>query len=250
LGKAANKEFFSYMIEQNLQLSNVERDKLVESNLNYVRALAGKIMRNLPSSVDFEELVGYGTIGLIESAERFDPLRGVSFTTFSHYRIKGAIFDGLRQMGYYNHQNNKRAVWEANANDLLQTASDDADHTEMNSGSVEDEIASVENLLEGLIPVYLISLDAEETNEIADSSLPISASVETRQLLAVIMEVVAELSPEEQQLIKDIYVKQIPMVKIAEKRGSNKSWISRLHARAIKRVQDKLRIRGLLEKKT
>jgi RNA polymerase sigma factor FliA len=238
------------MIEQSLQLSNIERDKLVESNLNYVRALAGKIMRTLPSSVDFEELVGYGTIGLIESAERFDSRRGVSFTTFSHYRIKGAIFDGLRQMGYYNNSANKRAVWEANANDLLQTASDDADHSEINSGSLEDEVASVENLLEGLIPIYLISLDAEETHEIADSSMPVSQNVETRQLVSVIMEVVGELSADEQQLIKDIYIKQIPMVKIAEKRGSNKSWISRLHSRAIQRVQDKLRIRGLLERKT
>jgi RNA polymerase sigma factor FliA len=238
------------MIEQSLQLSNIERDKLVESNLSYVRALAGKIMRTLPSSVDFDELVGYGTIGLIESAERFDARRGVSFTTFSHYRIKGAIFDGLRQMGFYNNQVNKRATLEANANDLMQTASDDADHSEINSGSLDDEVASVENLLEGLIPIYLLSLDAEETLEIADTSLPISQNVETRQLVALIMEVVGELSADEQQLIKDIYIKQIPMVKIAEKRGSNKSWISRLHARAIQRVQDKLRIRGLLEKKT
>lgn len=238
------------MIEQSLQLSNIERDKLVESNLSYVRALAGKIMRTLPSSVDFDELVGYGTIGLIESAERFDARRGVSFTTFSHYRIKGAIFDGLRQMGYYNNPIHQRAKLEANANDLMQTASDDADHSEINSGSLDDEVASVENLLEGLIPIYLLSLDAEETLEIADTSLPISQNVETRQLVALIMEVVGELSADEQQLIKDIYIKQIPMVKIAEKRGSNKSWISRLHARAIQRVQDKLRIRGLLEKKT
>lgn len=237
------------MIEQSLQLSHVERDKLVESHLNYVRALAGKIIRTLPSTVDFEELVGYGTIGLIESAERFDSRRGVSFTTFSHYRIKGAIFDGLRQMGYYNNQTNKRAAWEANANDLLQTASDDADHSEINSGSLEDEVASVENLLEGLIPIYLISLDADETLEVADTSLPISQNIETRQMLSLIMEVVGELSADEQQLIKDIYLKQIPMIRIAEKRGSNKSWISRLHARAIQRVQDKLRIRGLLERK-
>jgi RNA polymerase sigma factor FliA len=238
------------MTEQILQLSNIERDKLVESNLGYVRALAGKIMRTLPSSIDFEELVGYGTIGLIESAERFDSRRGVSFTTFSHYRIKGAIFDGLRQMGYYNNPSNKRTAWEANANDLLQTASDDADsHGDINSGSLDDEVSSVENLLEGLIPIYLLSIDAEDAQEIADTALPISQNVETKQLVALIMEVVGELSPEEQQLIKDIYIKQIPMVKIAEKRGSNKSWISRLHSRAIQRVQDKLRIRGLLEKK-
>jgi RNA polymerase sigma factor FliA len=237
------------MIEQSLQLSNIERDKLVESNLSYVRALTGKIMRTLPSTVEFDELVGYGTIGLIEAAERFDARRGVSFTTFSHYRIKGAIFDGLRQMGYYNNTIHQRGKLEANANDLLQTASDDADHSEINSGSVEDEVASVENLLEGLIPVYLLSLDAEETLEVADPALPLSQNIETKQLAALIMEVVGELSADEQQLIKDIYVKQIPMIKIAEKRGSNKSWISRLHARAIQRIQDKLRIRGLLERK-
>lgn len=238
------------MTELSLQLSVSERDKLIEGHQIYVRKLASKINQTLPSFIDFEELVGYGMIGLIEAAERFDPRRGVSFTTFSHYRIKGAIFDGLRQMGYYNNSGNKQASWAANANDILQTASDDIDNqADIAVSSLEDEVTVVENILEGLIPSYLLSLDSEEAQEVADGSVSVSTDVESREMLRLIMESVEELSIEEQNLIRDIYFKHIPMVEIARLRGSNKSWISRLHARAIQRIQDKLRKKGVLEKK-
>jgi RNA polymerase sigma factor for flagellar operon FliA len=232
------------MHEKLLQLSTIERDKLIESHQVYVRKLAGQLSRSLPASVDFEELVGYGMIGLIESAERFDPRRGVSFVTFSHYRIRGAMFDGLKQMGFYSTA--QRTAWESNANDILQTASDDADNADSSNTSIEDEIESVENLLEGLIPSYLLSLDAEEVLEVADPSAFTVKDVEKRELFNLILEIVKELTPDEQDLITKIYFKHIPMVEIAKQRGSNKSWISRLHARAIQHIKDKLKRRGIL----
>ena len=56
--------------------------------------------------------------GLLEAAERFDETRGVAFTTFSYYRIRGAIFDGLRQLGWMNRS--QWARYSAHANELLQ----------------------------------------------------------------------------------------------------------------------------------
>ncbi|MCU0239566.1 MAG: sigma-70 family RNA polymerase sigma factor [Pyrinomonadaceae bacterium] len=233
------------MHEQLQQFSTIERDKLIESHQVYVRKLAGQLFRSLPSSVDFEDLVGFGLIGLLESAERFDPRRGVSFVTFSHYRIRGAMFDGLKQMGFYS--NAQRTAWEANANDILQTASDDADNADVSTATIEDEIQNVENLLEGLIPSYLLSLDAEEVLEVADPTALTEKDLEKRELVNLIVEIVKELTPDEQDLIKKIYFKHIPMVEIAKQRGSNKSWISRLHARAIQHIKDKLKRRGILE---
>ena len=71
-------------------------EELVDRHMDYARALTHKIARGLPSNVDFDELVGFANLGLTEAAMKFQPDLGVAFTTFAYYRIRGAVFDGLR----------------------------------------------------------------------------------------------------------------------------------------------------------
>ena len=65
----------------------------------YVRSLAATVRKQFRAALEMEDLVAFGQIGLLEASERFDPRVGANFLTFAHYRIKGAIFDGLRKMG-------------------------------------------------------------------------------------------------------------------------------------------------------
>ena len=102
------------------------RDRLVEENVDYVRALAGQIREHLTASVDLEDLVAYGLKGLIEAADRFDPRQRVRFTTFAYYRIRGAMFDGLRRMGWLKRGAYARARLEERANAYLQTIAHDS----------------------------------------------------------------------------------------------------------------------------
>ena len=73
-------------------------EDLVVAHQDYVRSLARGIAKKLPKQVEFEELVAMGQLGLTTAAKQYEPGRGVAFTTFAYYRIRGAIFDGLRQM--------------------------------------------------------------------------------------------------------------------------------------------------------
>ena len=61
-------------------------------------AQAEERSKKLPKHVDFEDLVSLGQVGLAEAARQCEPGRGVAFTTFAYYRVRCAIFDGLRQM--------------------------------------------------------------------------------------------------------------------------------------------------------
>ena len=72
--------------------------QLVVSCQGLVRSLAWKIHCKLPRSVDLEDLVCYGQIGLVEAARDFDSSRGGQFTTYAYYRIRGAILDGMSKM--------------------------------------------------------------------------------------------------------------------------------------------------------
>ena len=225
-----------------------DRDALIEQHRSYARALAIKVMRTLPPAVELSDLVAYGEVGLVEAAERYDPRRGVAFSTFAHYRIKGAIYDGLREMGYFARQGGARVRWVANASDVVQSAMDDEVHEAPNAAaSVDDEIAAAQSLIDALIPVYLLSLGSDAVPEIVDQHALTLEQIEQRELFRIVMDALRELSEDEQSLIAALYFKHVSMTELAARQGITKSWISRLHTRAIKHLRDLLRQRGVLE---
>ena len=65
-------------------------------HLDLVHRVARRIARTLPAHVAYDDLVGAGTVGLLEAAARFDPSKG-QFAAFAEFRIKGAIMDELRR---------------------------------------------------------------------------------------------------------------------------------------------------------
>ncbi len=72
----------------------------VDEHLPLVRRVAKKIARRLPSVVDLDDLVGAGTIGLMDAAQRFDAGRAETFPAYAEIRIRGAILDHLRAMDW------------------------------------------------------------------------------------------------------------------------------------------------------
>lgn len=227
-----------------------KRDALVEQHHGYVRALAVEIMQQLPLFTDLEDLVAYGQVGLVEAAERYDPRRGVAFTTYSYYRIRGAIYDGLRQMGHLSRGAQARLRFAANAGDLLQAAADDATaHAEMGT-SLDDEIAAVQSLVDELIPAYLLSLSSDTVPDIADPNATSIGEIEQSELIRFVRQAKKELPKDEQQLLEAIYFKHIPAKDVAASLGISKSWISRLHARAIKHLRERMQERGVIVQKT
>ncbi len=65
--------------------------------LPFVRKVASRMARQLPSHVSLDDLVGAGTLGLLDAMRRYAPDRGTRFETFAEFRIKGAILDELRR---------------------------------------------------------------------------------------------------------------------------------------------------------
>ena len=77
------------------------------------------ILTTKQEEIDFDDLVEYGVIGLLEAADRFDPSIGANFMTFAYYRIRGAIYDGLRGMGWMSRTEYAKARFEERANEYL-----------------------------------------------------------------------------------------------------------------------------------
>ena len=227
-------------------MAGSESSRLVEQHLSLVQALARKVKRTLGAAIDLEDLVGYGSKGLVEAAERFDPRHGVSFTTFAYYRVRGAMYDGLRTMGWYSRADYARFRAEERANEYLRNQADreGAARGEAPTGSAEargaaETLASVGEILSGIATVHITSLEA--ASKVADDSLPPpDMAVDAGRLSRRVREAVTALPEKERRLMELYYFADKTLEEAGTELGLSKSWACRLHARAVDLLRDAL----------
>jgi RNA polymerase sigma factor for flagellar operon FliA len=211
-----------------------ERDRLVEQHLSLVQAIAAKLKRTLGRTIDFEDLVAYGTKGLLEAADRFDPTQGASFTTFAYYRVRGAMLDGLRTMGWYSRADYARYRAEERANEYLQNQSE-RDTAARQDGATTDRKSALESIAEilgGVAAIHITSLEAAAG--VADEKLaPPDADLQRIQDKARLREAIKGLPEKERALMELYYFRDKNLEEAGAALGLSKSWACRLHARAV-----------------
>jgi len=218
----------------------LDRKRLAERHLPLVRSLAVKLRDQLPDHLALEDLVGYGSKGLMEAAERYDPSRGIAFSTFAHYRIRGALVDGLRIMGGLPRAVVRRHRAEAMANEYLANAQEreaGADPSQRARASTADTLRTLSEHVTGLTTIVMVSLDGEYSPESADQQIDEELDrVNYAWLAPRVKSALDQLAEREQRLIEDCYYGGLTIKDAGEKQGLSKSWASRVHARAIKRL--------------
>jgi len=217
-----------------------DRRRLVDEHLTYVRSIAARVKETLPREVELDELVGYGTQGLLEAAERWDGAQA-SFTTFAYYRVRGAIFDGLRRMGWLSRSEYGRAQERAGVylEDRAAREGDGGDER-----SLEEELRDLAGALGGVAAVFLTSLGAQHEEALPDPAEAPSERIERRQSTWEMRELVARLPPRERRLIELYYFEEKSLQEAGALLGLSKSWTSRVHARAVERLASELAKRG------
>ncbi|MDO7977336.1 FliA/WhiG family RNA polymerase sigma factor [Oceanotoga sp. DSM 15011] len=78
----------------------LDKDQVVKNFLPKIKVIALNLMTNLPKSVELDDLIQEGVIGLLQSYERYDPKHGATFYTYAMTRIRGAMLDYLRKIDW------------------------------------------------------------------------------------------------------------------------------------------------------
>src|SRR5215831_4631872 len=144
-------------------------NRLVEQHLSLVQAIARKVKKTLNASIEIDDLVGYGSKGLVEAAERFDARHGVAFTTFAYYRIRGSMYDGLRAMGWYSRADYARYRAEERANEYLRNHAEREGAASAQGAPAQatkdqaETLAEISEILSSVATVHITSLEAAAT---------------------------------------------------------------------------------------
>ena len=184
------------------------RNELILSFRPYVIRVAHAVVLTVPTYVELDDLIGWGYLGLIEAADRFDHERGVPFRSYAHYRIKGAIYDGLRR------------EFGAHVPSQLATEEVAADHPDVfcaDAAYTGQGSAELLRFAADLAPDHLVWI------------------AELRDLVDEAME---SLLPIEREVLRHHYFLDKPIVSLAGARNLSKSWLSRVHTRALAKLRD------------
>lgn len=207
-------------------LSNPNR--LIEAYRSYAHAIAADIQKKLPPSVDRNDLIGAAELGLVEAARNFDPSRGVLFKTFAFYRIRGAVYDAMRRMGWL--KGDARLRFEAGANEYLK------DYTEPGAGEptpAAQSYGELQQLTSAVLTSYMLSLDGTNL-EIADhAAVSAEDALLQRDQIRHVREAIAKLPENNRLLIEQYYFHEETLEAIGNRLGLSKSWVCRLHAKSL-----------------
>lgn len=222
------------------------RDAFLESHIDLVKYLALRVASRLPSTVDVEDLVHDGVIGLLDAFSKYDGGRGVRFRTYAESRVRGAILDGLR-----------RKDWRPRSVRLMQR---DLEATVGMISSVhgrkatEEEIAQAmgldmktyRELLQDLNVGPILSLEdlPAGADPLAGGGTPNpDACLEKRELIAGLAEELRQLPERERQVMELYYHEELNMREIGGVLGVTESRVCQLHAQAAARLRAGLRTR-------
>jgi len=225
------------------------RDRLLSEHLGLVHHVARRLQRRLSDQVEYDELLGPGTIGLMEAVESFDPDRGMAFSTFAVPRIRGAILDDLRRRDSVPRSVREKQTALRNAEDVLRHS----------LGREPTQVETAEEL--GIDPEKLwawkkttraawrVSLDRpiqaagdEGEAPTLDAILPSDETladegVEREEMVGQLTDALAELEERDRLVLTLYYYEELKLHQIADVLGVTESRVSQIRSAALGRLR-------------
>ncbi len=203
--------------------------RLIEANVPYAHALAAEVMRKLPPDLERKDIQGWAELGLVEAANSFDSTRGVQFKTFAYYRVKGAIYDGLRKMGWYPKGQYQLMRFEMAANEYLRDASGEPPR----AGTAEGRVLDLKELTGNLMTCYMLSLDAMPQEPIDQRQVSAEDAVVRGEQTRNLKRSLLQLPEINRRVLEYCYFGGLTLEEIGRKLGLSRSWVCRLHAKSL-----------------
>lgn len=224
-----------------------DRDALIEAHLPQVKFIAERLAAKLPPSVDRDDLIGAGVLGLLDAVDKYDPARGVMFKTYAEMRVRGAMLDSLRGLDWAPRSIRRRAREVEAVYRELERAKGRAAEEEEVRAALGLSVTEFHALLQALRGLTVVGFDPDDDDDgagirqVPDDPVndPLSRyeATEARDRLAA---AIARLPERERQVVALYYVEELTMKETGAVLGVTESRVSQLHTQAM------LRLRGAL----
>lgn len=232
--------------------NNDNRQSMIREHLPLVHRVVRHMGSKAPNGMDYEDLVAFGTIGLIEAVDRFDGTRGHNFAAFAAPRIRGAIIDQLRVMDPLSrHVRRHVKEIERSAVELTQALGRTPTRVEIaRAAGIDPEQYYRATAISARVPVSLdawFSSDPEGDGEasmddrLADpNGTDFTEHIEEEELLGDLARAVEGLPERERLVVSLRFYEGLTLREIAEIFNVSETRVSQLCARAVSRLRSKI----------
>ena len=229
----------------------LDRSALIKQYQPLVRRLAHYMMAKLPASVEVDDLIQVGLIGLADALSRYEASQGVQFETFATQRIRGAMLDALRGNDWMSRGSRK-------SQKDIETTMRRLEHR-LGRSPIESEIAQemgltladYQSLLSKVRGTQLVYLeDMARTNEdddnfldrhVADSGSDPMNMLRDQRLRQSLVAAIKGLPEREQYIMSMYYEQDMNLKEIAAVLDVTESRVCQLHSQSIARLRAKMR---------
>ena len=220
---------------------------LVEQYAPLVKRIAHHMLARLPSTVQLNDLIQSGMVGLLEAAQKFDASKGASFETFAGIRVRGAMLDDVRKDDWAPRSvhRNARRVSEAIKAVESRTGRDASDQeVAAELGIPLDEYYTY---LQDSAGTRLFSFEEvveHDEGALKHSGSPTSASpfegVQRQAFQENLAEAIGTLPERERMVLALYYQEELNLKEIGSLLGVSESRVSQIHSQAALRLRTRL----------
>lgn len=228
------------------------RDQLILQYAPLVKYVVGRMVVSLPGVISNEDILSYGTIGLIQAVDRFDPAQGVKFETYAIRRIRGSIIDAIRTLHPLSRDTNRRGrEIEAAYDELIKSLgrmpedAEIAEHLGLSVAEFRTQLQEASTTIVSLDTPLGDLADEERTSlvdQIADDEAGVSDQVERADLKRRLVKAIQNLPERDRTLISLYYYEELTLREISAVLNVSTSRASQLHAAAVFKLRSALRV--------
>jgi RNA polymerase sigma factor for flagellar operon FliA len=220
--------------------------EVIAQHSDLVRRIAHHLAARLPASVEVDDLIQAGMMGLIEASRSYDADQGASFETYASIRIRGSMIDEIRRGDWVPRSVHRRYRDVVAATRQVEQANGRAANSSEIAEVLGVSVDDYHHMLEDASRGQLLSLDEQmddfdgEPRLAASSSVTPARELEHTVFRQALGEAIGNL-PEREQLVLSLYYEQeMNLREIGAVLGISESRVCQIHGQAMLRLRGRL----------
>lgn len=222
-----------------------DRDRLILDHVPLLKHLVGRMAFDLPSSIDRDDLYGFGMIGLIQAADSWEPERGLQFSTYAYTKIRGAILDELRRLDFLPRGRREKVRELERVVGELEQRNGETPAPEEIAAAMGLSLDEIDEILLAAKSAGHASLDENASAGLLDKLSDPTCddprdSAEWLESKRLVERAIRALPEQDRIVVTLYYGEELLLREIAEVLGVTESRVSQIHTRALFRLNREL----------
>jgi RNA polymerase sigma factor for flagellar operon FliA len=222
----------------------------IEDYMGLVKRIAYHLKGRLPSSVQVDDLIQSGMIGLLEAMQKYDASQGASFETYAGIRIRGAMLDEIRKGDWTPRSVHRKSREVAEAVRIVEARTGREARDEEVAAELGIDLESYHQTLQDAVTTQVLSIDTPDHDDLSEDQLSLQDAADDAEPMHDLMQsqfqqhLAAAISglPEREQLVMSLYYdEELNLKEIGEVLGVSESRVCQIHGQALVRVRARLK---------